>query len=438
VALLATGVAVLVGAGPAAGADPGRWANTGVSRIPIAYYQGVASDPAHNFYFDGVYSGLYRTDPALRQAGSKPEPSGAIPPAVRLGEQYNHIGDIAYDGAEGGRIVLPMECYYPGTAGDANTCQNGAFGVADPATLAWRYYVKLDPAGIKKAMWVEPSPDGTLLWTSDGDDLVAYDASQVKPANAATPGNAGSPKISEVRRLRGAVPPAGITGAAFYEGRLYTAGQNGSLFQVYSTDLDSWNSTTQSGDQRLEIELPAGTVGESEGLVVNPACGGVLHWIVTPFTTDGKPPTYGGGGNAMLDFVPAGTQPVGRACRSDRLPSGSQIAGGAPPTPATAAAELHIGVTRGMRAARRGRPFRIRVRAHGSGLSSVRLALYDRKGRRLGRSRVFRMERGRLLRPHIKVRRRLARGRYRVLAKALTPGGTRLRAERRGIVIRRR
>jgi hypothetical protein len=184
--LLITGVALLVCAAPASGADPGRWRNTGVSRIPIAYYQGVASDPAHNFYFDGVYSGLYRTDPALRQTAAKPEPAGVIPPAVRAGEQYDHIGDIAYDGGEGGRIVLPLECYYPGSPGDANTCQNGAFGVADPATLAWRYYVKLDPVGIKKAMWVEPSPDGTLLWTSDGDDLVAYDASQVKPANAAT------------------------------------------------------------------------------------------------------------------------------------------------------------------------------------------------------------------------------------------------------------
>ena len=149
--------------------------------------------------------------------------------------------------------------------------------------------MKLDPAGIKKAMWVERSPDGSLLWSSDGDDLVAYNGERRQPRER----RAGGPTIAETKRLTGAVPPAGITGAVFYNGRLYTAGQdNSGLFQVWSTDLDTWNSGTQSGDQRLEIELPAGTVGESEGLVVNSTCGGVLHWIVTPFTTRAsRPPT---------------------------------------------------------------------------------------------------------------------------------------------------
>ena len=48
--------------------------------------------------------------------------------------------------ADGGRILLPLECYYPGTPGGANTCQTGSIGVADPDTLQWQYYVKLDPA----------------------------------------------------------------------------------------------------------------------------------------------------------------------------------------------------------------------------------------------------------------------------------------------------
>ena len=87
--------------------------------------------------------------------------------------------------------------------------------------------MKLDPAGIKKAMWVERSPDGSLLWSSDGDDLVAYNSSDVKPANAPP-----APPISEVKRLVGATPPQGITGAVFYNGRLYTARQNGDLFEV--------------------------------------------------------------------------------------------------------------------------------------------------------------------------------------------------------------
>ena len=436
--LAASLLAALVVAGPASAADPGRWTNTGVSRIPVFYYQGVTSDPSRNFYFDGIYTGLFRTDPRLRQTAANPEP-GVIPAQVRASEQYNHIGDIGYGTAEGGRILLPLECYYPGNPSGANTCQNGAIGVADPRTLAWRYYVKLDPAGIKKAMWVERSPDGTYLWTSDGDDLVAYRSSDVNPLNAGA-------TISEAKRLRGAVPPAGVTGAVFYNGRLYTAGQDGDLFQVYSTDLDSWDSSTQTGDQRLEIELPAGTVGESEGLAVNPSCGGVLHWIVTPFNTEGKPPTYGAG-NALLHFVPKGAQPPGGACQATQPGSGSasgsgsgttQVVGGSPPSPAAVRARLRLGRTRGMRFACRGRPFRIRARALGSRLDRVRLTLVGRGGRRLGRSRVFRMPRGRLLRPHLRVSHRLARGRYTIVASARTPGGTRLRAYRRGIVIRRR
>jgi len=449
VAALAASLAVLAGADSAFAADPGIWTNTGVSRIPLVYYQGVASDSARNFYFDGIYTGLFRTDRGLRQTAAAPEP-GVIPPAVRAGEQYNHIGDISWGPGEGGRLLLPLECYYPGAPGDANTCQNGAIGVADPGSLAWRYYVKLDPAGIKKAMWVERSPDGSRLWSSDGNDLVAYDAADVNPANAANPLNPAGPTISEVERLKGAVPPAGITGAVFYNGRLYTAGQGDSgLFQVYSTDVDSWDSTTQTGDQRLEIELPAGTVGESDGLAVNSTCGGVLHWIVTPFNTEGKPPTYGAGGNALLNFVPAGSPPPGSECKATqpgpgsapgpgKTTGGSQLAGGAPPSPAAARAKLRLGRTRGMREARGGRPFRIRARALGSRLSAVRLGLYSRSGRPLGHSRLFRMSRGRLLRPHVWVRHRLAPGRYTFVARAETPGGTRLRAYRRGVVIRRR
>jgi hypothetical protein len=91
-----------------------------------------------------------------------------------------------------------------------------------------------------------------------------------------------------------------------------------------------------------------------------------------------------------------------------------------------------------MRFARRGRPFRIRARAVGSRLPFVRLGLYSRSGKGLGHSRLFRMPRGRLLRPHIWIRRRLPRGTYTIVARAATPGGTRLRAFRRGIVIRRR
>ena len=52
-------------AGPAHAADPDRWTETGRSAIPLNYYQGIASDPAKRLFFDGVYTGLYRTDPLL-------------------------------------------------------------------------------------------------------------------------------------------------------------------------------------------------------------------------------------------------------------------------------------------------------------------------------------------------------------------------------------
>jgi len=431
--------AALAAASGAFAADPGRWDNTGVSPIPTVYYQGVTSDPARNFYFDGIYSGLYRTDSTLRQTAALPEPPGVIPATVRAKESYNHIGDISWDPAEGGRILLPLECYYPGGPNNANTCLNGAIGVADPGTLAWKYYVKLNPAQIKKAMFVEVSPDGKYLWTSDGDDLVAYNASDVAPANAANPASPTNPTISEVKRLKGAVPPSGITGAVFYEGRLFTAGQNGGPFRVYSTDLDN------PGDQRLEIELAPGTVGESEGLAVNPTCGGILHWIVTPFNTEAKPPTYGASQNALLGFVPAGSQPPGSACRATQPgavtgPGAAPPAAASQPPPATPgrSVSLRLGATRGMRRARRGHPFRIRARAVGSRLRGARISVYSAGGRRVGGSRVFSMSPGKLLRPRVWVKRRLRRGAYTVVGSARMPDGRRVRGYRRGIEINRR
>src|SRR4051794_28198109 len=66
-ALLASLTALAVLAAPARAADPARWRATGLSRIPLAYFQGMASDPARGLWFDGVANGLYRTDAALRE-----------------------------------------------------------------------------------------------------------------------------------------------------------------------------------------------------------------------------------------------------------------------------------------------------------------------------------------------------------------------------------
>ncbi len=272
-------------ASAASAADPGRWTEKKPpSTIPLYYYQGVTSDPDRNFYFDGIWFGLYRTDSQLNETARN---DNVIPPKVTETEKYNHIGDISWDRAEGGRILLPLECYYP-PAG--NTCQTGSIGVADPVTLQWEYYVKLDPSEIKKAMWNEVSPDGHLIWTSSGKDLLAYSASDVSAANAAP----GGPVINAVKRLNNALPEDGITGATFYGDRLFVARQEGRLFEVYSVDLTTGNNT---------LEIQREIVGESEGLDVADALGGVLHWQIQPYNQEDIP-THGVANGTLLHFVP--------------------------------------------------------------------------------------------------------------------------------------
>jgi hypothetical protein len=286
-ATLLAAVAMAVLPASALGADPGRWIETGHSPVPLEYFQGVTTDRGGNFYFDGIQVGLYRTDPLLVETARR---ESGIPVDVYLREGYNHIGDITWDKREGGRLLLPLECFIPFFG---NTCKTGSIGVADPETLAWRYYVKLDKAFIDKAMWAEVSPNGRLLWTSSGsgDDLLAYRVKDIAAHNAAP----DAAPLRPVRVLAGAVPPSGITGAAFYGKRLFVAGQRGGPFRVWSIDL-------RDGSRRLEIEKQV--IGESEGLEVVDALGGALHWLITPFQTGGRPPTYGRT-SALVHFVPA-------------------------------------------------------------------------------------------------------------------------------------
>src|SRR3954454_2878932 len=281
-------------------ADPGLWRETGRDTLPIVYYQGVTHTTGGSWLFDGIYTGLWRTDKAFTQTGGN---DNVIPPDVLASEQYNHISDISFDRAEGGRVILPLECYYPP---QGNTCNTGSFGVADPASLTWRYYVKLDPSEIPKAMWAEVSPDGKLIWTSSGNDLLAYSAADVNPGNAAP---LGAP-IKAVRRLAGAVPPSGITGATFYGGRLFVAGTEGDTkFQVWSIDVTN-------GSRRLEVERDI--VGESEGLDTFDAAGGTLHWLIQPFNTVGTP-TYEPHNATLLHFQPAAPQPAARTGKHGKL-----------------------------------------------------------------------------------------------------------------------
>jgi hypothetical protein len=272
IALAALALGLALGA-PASAKDPGRWTLTGWSSMPNNYWQGVTTAaPGQPFFFSGIFTGLHRTAHDLHQTGSV---DPVIPPLVFVTEGYNHVGDIGF---QGGRVLLPLECYTPGGPNGGNTCGTGSIGVADTATLAFQYYVKLDPAEIPKAMWVEASPDGKLLWTSSGQDLLAYRAADVTAANAAP----GAAPIHSVRRLAGAVPPSGVTGAGFYRGRLLLAGSQGTTYQVWSVDLSS-------GKRRLEVELP-NVEGESEGLTQVPLLGGHLHWLVAPLAAK---PTFG-------------------------------------------------------------------------------------------------------------------------------------------------
>jgi hypothetical protein len=268
--LITLAAVVLAAATPvqaARAADPGRWILTGASSVPVEYWQGLTSNPAKSIvYFAGPFEGVWSTTPTLRRLSSVPT---GIPAQVTSSEGFNHIGDPTFDPGDGGRVILPLECYNPG-ANPSNTCGTGAFGVADPATLAWRYHVKLDRAEIPKAMWAETSPDGRLIWTSSGNDLLAYRTSDVTPAHAAPAG----PAITAVRRLPGAVPPSGVTGGVFVRGRLLLAGvSDAGLKQI-------WSVNTRTGGRRLELEMQV--CGEAEGLDLINIVGGRLHWLLSP------------------------------------------------------------------------------------------------------------------------------------------------------------
>jgi hypothetical protein len=301
--LLLGGLLALLAVPSAASAS---WQQTGKSTVPLYYYQGLTSSPDdQRLYFNGVHVGLYRTDGSLTEAARRDD---AIPAAVHVREGYDHIGDISWDAAEGGRILLPLECYYPQAAQDNaedrnNTCRTGSLGVADPDTLEWRYYVKGDPAEIPKFMWIEVDPAGALAWTSSRGDLLAYRVADIAAVNATDPVSGQGPLIHSVRRLAGAVPPGGMTGAAFdpASGRLFAANQQGKLFTIYSIDL-------ADGSRQVELQLPNIT-GEAEGIDFFDGLGGTLHWLIQPYNTSGQPTYWSSldtvGTGALLHFSPA-------------------------------------------------------------------------------------------------------------------------------------
>ena len=266
--------AALAASAPSVGAAD-LWTETGRSLTSVNYWQGIAFDAGtRTFNFDGPAQGLWRTDAMLARLAGR---STGIPSTVTATEGWNHLGDLSFDNAGGSRLLVPLECYYPWAA-DPNTCHTGGVGVVDPVTLQWRYYVKLDPAQIAKAMWAEVSPDGRWVWTSSGTDLLAYDATQISADRA---GPSGAP-LTAAKRVVGVLRAPGVSGAAFFGDRLYLAFDRGSYVQVLSYPV---NPTT--GDVgtawRLEIQrTKSSSLYETEGLAVADALGGKLHWQIHP------------------------------------------------------------------------------------------------------------------------------------------------------------
>jgi hypothetical protein len=279
---LAAAALAAVAAAPAAAKDPGRWGIARVTEVPFEYFQGVAASPRGAFFFTGT-NGLYgTTGGSLRETGRH---DVEIPADVQQAEGYDHVGDLAYDPGQGGRLLLPLECYNVGRQ-PPNHCGTGSIAVVDPRTLHWQYYVKLDPAQIKKVPWTEVSPDGRSLYVEDERDLLRYDLSQISPANAAPGGAQPLP----AQRVRNAFPDSEATGAAFYRGRLFSAHYRGPLFQLWSLD-------PTTGRRRLEFERVVG--GESEGLAALRARGGELHWLINPRAL-GRDPTFSDGRHSAV------------------------------------------------------------------------------------------------------------------------------------------
>jgi hypothetical protein len=258
------------------------------STTSVAYNQGITFDEtSSSFYFDGVSStsnsAVYRTNSSLARSGSNP----AVIPATKEG--YNHVGDLSFDPA-GRRLLLPLECYYPNST-PSNTCGSGAFGVVDPTTLTFLYYVKLWTPQIQKAMWNEISPDGAWIWTSSGTHLLAYKAASVNQQTADNQragvwGGLGGKDLGSV------LSTGDVTGAAFYAGRLFLALNRGTFFQVVSYGIgvaSDGSPTLLSTSPTIEITLTkSSSNSESEGLAVTGVLngsyplGGALHWQTLP------------------------------------------------------------------------------------------------------------------------------------------------------------
>ena len=263
-ALAAASAALLAIPAAANAADPGLWIKTSQLTKPAWYRQGLASNPATgDVYFSGSFAGIYKTHNEKEIARN----TSPIPPAVAQLEKYNHIGDIAFDAGEGGRILLPLESYAP-LQPDTNPSHTASIGVMDANTLAWKYYVKLDSSEIDKCQWVATDPEHGLVWTIGDVSLLAYRIADINPADAAP----NAAPIHSVVSLPNAIPE-GAGGAAVMGNRIYLSQLVNNVDRVISMDLGT-------GASQTEIEIPGNL--EQEGLDFGPYIDGFLHWELVP------------------------------------------------------------------------------------------------------------------------------------------------------------
>lgn len=267
----------------AAAAGPGSWVVSGVERPPAGATTGIAGDGTGARFVTGG-TALLRTDARL---ATELTLRAAIPGELVRTPAFTGLGDPGWTPAAR-RLVAPLLC---GTGAGAD-CGRGGLALFD-RDLNWKVGVTLDAADGPAARWAAPSPDGALVWTSAGPDLVAYRVVDLVPANATLTGG----PVRAAVRLPGAAPPGTVTGGAFWDGRLYLAVQSQGTVQLWSADV-----AAAAPQARLEAEREVR--GTSAGLDAGPYGGGLVHWLIAP-PADGSPATYGPG-PALLALVPAG------------------------------------------------------------------------------------------------------------------------------------
>jgi hypothetical protein len=293
--ILAAGAAALAAAlAPAAAhaADPGRWFALNDTPVAAGADLGVTSDD-DAFLFAGAPTAGLRTDLRLGAAVT----SAQLLPADITALGYDRLGDWTL---ADGRVIAPLGCSAP-PAQPPGACPPPALGILSPQ-LGWLGRVLLDPTDVAQVTWAEASPDGDLVWTSSGDDLIAYDTATVQ---------AGETPIRPARRLVGAVPQGGIANAAFVDDRLFVAVPRG--FQIWSIDLET-------GEPQLEIERPYD--GQPAGLDVVDALGGELHWLISPDDPEGNSPTFGTGHSTIVSFVRREDAVIQMSAKPARIPVG--------------------------------------------------------------------------------------------------------------------